>query len=199
MKCYLPTLANQLQVPREKRTLLGHWASNSSMADRYGRATCASELQTRNLVITTLQGGWTPAGPFEIPEAYPEGVAPSKKEKENNEDPSGPVMHDASELGPSGARDMVCGGGGPRPPDPSGTCPEGSDSDGEDSAGGATDGASETGSGTGTCPEGSRIDDDVSASDGRDCPSELASAAPSAAPASDGWEPSGPESSQGPN
>ena len=71
-KNFYPTCGGQLRMEREKRNKLGHWATLSSMAERYDRSTCSTELQLRSDILKAISEGWAPVKSFEIPKPPPQ-------------------------------------------------------------------------------------------------------------------------------
>ena len=66
-RTWFATCARQLLFSKDERNMLGHWAPNSDMPDRYDRAYCATELRLRNSVLQRVADGWCPAHAFEVP------------------------------------------------------------------------------------------------------------------------------------
>ena len=62
-------------MERENRNKLGHWATLSSMAERYDRSTCSGELQLRSDILSAISEGWAPVKSFEIPKPAPNVVS----------------------------------------------------------------------------------------------------------------------------
>ena len=59
-------------MERGKGNKLGHWATLSSMAERYDRSTCSTELQLRSDILTAIAEGWAPVDSFQIPKPIPD-------------------------------------------------------------------------------------------------------------------------------
>ena len=70
-KNFYPTCGAQMRMEREKRNKLGHWSSFSSMAERYDRSTCSTELQLRSDILSAITCGWAPVESFQIPVPVP--------------------------------------------------------------------------------------------------------------------------------
>ena len=60
-----------MERERENRNKLGRWATLSSMAERYDRSTCSTELQLRPDILNAISDGWAPVKSFEIPKPPP--------------------------------------------------------------------------------------------------------------------------------
>ena len=68
-----PTDANQLRFDHRELNIIGHWATNSRMPDRYDRSACAADLLLRNTIVHRMHDGWGVAPEFRLPEtAKPE-------------------------------------------------------------------------------------------------------------------------------
>ena len=74
-KNFYPTCGAQMRMEREKRNKLGHWTTLSSMAERYDRSTCSTELQLRSDILTAIAEGWAPVDSFQIPNPIPSKTA----------------------------------------------------------------------------------------------------------------------------
>ena len=70
-RSFCPTCGAQLRMGIEKRKKLGHFATLSSMAERYDRSTRSTELQLRGDILNAITGGWAPVGSFGIPNPPP--------------------------------------------------------------------------------------------------------------------------------
>ena len=55
-----------MRMEREKRNILGHWATLSSMAERYDRSTCSTELQLRSDILPAIKEGWAPVESLQV-------------------------------------------------------------------------------------------------------------------------------------
>ena len=104
---YMPSLAGQMQLPIDERNLLGHWGPGSTMALRYDQARCAGELVAKRKIMQALQGGFEPAGPFELPRTRsPTDVTSSLRSRQAQEVAAASVVETcpiASEAPPESA------------------------------------------------------------------------------------------------
>ena len=94
-KNFYPTCGGQMRMEREKRNKLGHWATLSSMAERYDRSTCSTELQLRNDILSAIKEGWAPVESFQIPAPVP---AVTSYEGEVNLDNPDKISHDVNAV-----------------------------------------------------------------------------------------------------
>ena len=64
---WLPTLAGQLEVPKDDVAEIGHWDVLSGMPATYDSVGCARELAVKNKLFRQWQAGWRPVAQGQIP------------------------------------------------------------------------------------------------------------------------------------
>ena len=67
---WAPTCANLLNIRRDDRERLGHWAPGSAMPDRYGKAIGAAELKIRDRIFPEIRAGWRPKEASQVRDAH---------------------------------------------------------------------------------------------------------------------------------
>ena len=55
---FLPTCAGAYDFPLEKRNFIGHWSHKSTMALKYDRGFCTTELNIKNEIMKHFHNGW---------------------------------------------------------------------------------------------------------------------------------------------